>query len=224
MNRKDQMIQMRRNGATLQEIGDAYGISRERVRQIIGDVKVNRMDIRAGIVRKFAEMEPDLNVTEIARYTGTNEAFVRRVLGNARMPVTEGDTAPYKGYEVECRVSKMLTDLGIENTLMPYNHPFDMLLADGRKVEVKSSYAPMHPPSQHSPFYSFHVRKDKKGDYADFFLFVVASDNNIYVVPNADLPAKADTIRIQALEDDKRQRIHATKYDKYLNNFELMKG
>lgn len=38
--RTEQMVTMRREGKTLQEIGDVFGITRERVRQLVGDVEI----------------------------------------------------------------------------------------------------------------------------------------------------------------------------------------
>lgn len=39
MNRKQQMIEMRRDGATYQEIGEKFGVSKQYVHELIGKVR-----------------------------------------------------------------------------------------------------------------------------------------------------------------------------------------
>ena len=75
MNREyriQQMQAMRCNGRTLQEIADAHGISRERVRQLIGNTGQVAFEAR----RRLYEQNKHLSNSELAALLGVKVTTV----------------------------------------------------------------------------------------------------------------------------------------------------
>lgn len=179
MNRVNKMKQMRNSGKSLQEIADVYSISRERVRQIIGNT--GKSFLRTFAVAKLKSVEYSFDTTRddiknnIKRFKGM---FLKKLA-----------TVPHKtktmGQDAEIIVSEKLRDLGFENSLMRSGYSFDILLDNGIKVDVKASYKKGYTSKkQISGMYAFKVRKDKKGDYCDYFICYIPDHNIFFVIPN----------------------------------------
>ena len=89
-SRTDEMLSMRRNGASLGDIGNAYGISRERVRQIIGREGSSegaakrearrQAEIEQAMTKaqEFVQDNPSANYREVARAAGVSYSLLRR--------------------------------------------------------------------------------------------------------------------------------------------------
>ncbi len=95
--RADLMCELRAEGYSLQEIGERFGVTRERVRQIIrradGPTKQEAeaaRRARAALAReelhqrvlKLCQDEPGLTAAQVARQLGVSPAAVRAVLGD----------------------------------------------------------------------------------------------------------------------------------------------
>ncbi len=182
MNRVNKMKQMRNSGKSLQEIADVYSISRERVRQIIGNT--GKSFLRTFAVAKLKSVEYSFDTTRddiknnIKRFKGM---FLKKLA-----------TIPHKiksvGQDAEIIVSEKLKDLGLENSLMRTGYIFDILLDNGIKIDVKASYKKGYTSKkQKSGMYSFHVQKQRKGDYCDFFICYIPDHNIFFVIPNCEI-------------------------------------
>ncbi|WP_297750731.1 type ISP restriction/modification enzyme [uncultured Tessaracoccus sp.] len=92
------MVEGLRAGLTLQTVGDLYGVSRERVRQIAGSQGVNIRQLREEAKqqqdRRRRRVErhiyaaslthPELTIEELAEWAESDEATVRKALGHRR--------------------------------------------------------------------------------------------------------------------------------------------
>jgi hypothetical protein len=101
---------------------------------------------------------------------------------------------------------------------MPHHHEFDILLENGKRVDVKAASRTMKPPSSKCyPFYSFGTKKPERGNYCDFFICVVVPTVDLFIIPFDD--AGRDSIR---LIHPPHKRV--SKYFQYHNRFDLLKG
>jgi hypothetical protein len=124
-----------------------------------------------------------------------------------------------KGKDGEIFVSGILSKNGIENTLMPTGHPFDILCGNGKRIDVK--YSPTECRLNRflrSPQYRFHVRKNAR-DKTDFYICVTA-EKSIFIIPSRDVPSQMDHIIFCYPMLTRKKR---GKWLKYLNAFDLLK-
>lgn len=184
---RSELIRLRfENGLTLQEIGDKFKVSRERVRQVIGNTGRH---FRSEWTFRHRNILVNENTTKqgIKNIKGVKSVLYKKLRSIHHR--VDGDNTSRLGNETESLVHDRLVEMGIDNTLMPLRHPFDMIITkSGKTVDVKGSYSRRYTsPRQKSPMYSFHVRKDKKGDYCDFFIFYIEETDSILVIPNNEI-------------------------------------
>lgn len=218
--RFSEMLAMRESGMSLQEIGDHYHISRERIRQIIGTRhKEKYRNTKFERIVKIVESNPGKSAADIGTIVGCKHGAVYSAMKKAGLPIRflteEEESNRAQGMRIENIVSEKLKRMGIENTQMGTLHPFDILLSDGKRVDVKSSATPIKPPSSRYGYYVFDTRQKKKGSYCDFFILVVHETMDMYIIPAPQAPA--GQIRIASPRKKK------SKFDKFLNNYDLMK-
>lgn len=177
---------------TLKEIGDHYGITRERVRQILGNT--GHEAYRARIQEKVSFIENSKDKTTVQLVNALNKKFGKGIAQQtlhsirAKFRHAIADGLRGKGTEIENLVAKKLTSLGIKNTLMPHNHPFDIQLPNGRRIDVKSTFREARTsPSQRHTMYHFSIGKDTRGNYCDFFICYIEPTNDFFVIPNHKL-------------------------------------
>ncbi len=80
LERNDKIIELYRSGYTLQEVGDMYGITRQRVQQILhpGEKKPKKNVVRnKGIVEKFTN---GMTKAQIAEFYGVSREVVHYIL------------------------------------------------------------------------------------------------------------------------------------------------
>src|SRR3990172_9189577 len=123
--RLDDMKKMRFDeGKTNTEIGGKYGISRERVRQLIGNT--GRL-FRQNWTKKLIQSgEIKLNHwTELENAPGVRKEWIRD-WGNHRHVILKPGSVR-TGYIFEELASRILKDWGIENECMPFRYPYDIV-------------------------------------------------------------------------------------------------
>lgn len=123
--------------------------------------------------------------------------------------VKENDT--YTGKQSEKYVIELLNSLGYKAEQMLQNFPYDILVNDVCKIDVKFSHLYKGPVGN---FYSFALRKDKPT--CDFYILVAEDPNQvkkIYVVPSAKVIQKQIGIGQ-----------HKSIYEKYKNRFDLIES
>lgn len=195
---------------TLQEIADKYQLSRERVRQIIGNTGAG-YKFRRRI--KIALNHPELTNSQISEQLGVNYKTVSTYRSRQRHAIEDGFVK--KGVDSEERVSEKLNNLGIEHKLMPLQHPFDIQLANGKRIDVKSAYKKMHPKSQRYDYYSFGIEKTRRGNYADFFILYIVPEDLCLVVPFEYAPKEMIHINTPIYSKG--------KFARFINNFDLLR-
>jgi hypothetical protein len=210
-SRKEEMISMRNDGCTHQEISYKYGISRERVRQIIGNT--GRNFLREWTIKNTdPEVLKNLTTEQALALRGT-KIVIRELLGKISHPCRGGYCK--SGQDAEHLVSNKLSELGIKNHLMPNKSPFD-IDAGGIRVEVKSPIIRSHPKSQYSGYY--RASNLKGGSDTDVFVIVV--EDSFYVIPSIEIGKTANTIRIYYPPNTR----HTSKWSKFINRFDLLKS
>jgi hypothetical protein len=212
------MVSMRFDkGLTLAEIGKIYSLTRERVRQIVGNsghiLRVNwtKRKLREIDLRKITR--DDLkNITGI-------KYVIKKAFSETHHKVKKGDTGVFYGEMAEEYVRNLLCELGVQNRLMPYGHPFDILTDCGKRIDVKSASKKIKPPSQKAhPYYNISINKKKRGNYADFFVIVIEM-RTVYIIPSKDLSENFGFIRIFYPPNLAK----TSKWTQYINRFDLLK-
>ncbi len=197
---------------TLQEIADKFGISRERVRQRIGNSGFTATQARVKKNKKLYEQFKHLSNSALKKAMGLKTA--NRYRDDSRHAIEGGDLQI--GAEAEEAVSKKLSRIGFKNTLMPHFHCFDILLDNGIKVDVKSS-DPMTTTKTISSCYTFQTKKGVKGNYCDFLILYLRDVQEYFVVPMKDA---GNIIRFCFPEPDWGKK---SKWHQYHNRFDLLR-
>ena len=193
IDRNKEMIRLRYEGMlTPIEIAAQFGVSRERVRQIIG----NSGRLKYLVLKDDEWMRNNAHRTnqELAEELGVNQSTLSIYRGKYRHAVLSSYPIG-TGIEWEEKISARLTEMGIENELMPFRHPFDILAHGKVRIDVKASYGLKTPTSKgiRSPQYVFNVRKVEA---ADIFVFVMIPINEVFVVPSYAIHRKSKLIFI----------------------------
>jgi hypothetical protein len=202
-------------GFTMQAIGDKYGLSRERVRQILGITGGYITNLRKREAIKSA-FDDGKSVQDIAQETNSCKITVRRVLSGKRFEI-HGETNRARGKRIEDWVSRLLDGQGVKNKNMTNSHGYDIETESGKRLEVTAAFSAMCPPSlikispTSSGFYNF---KTSRGRNADFLILVLAETEpyRVLIIPYSEI--KVDYIRFP--------NGGKSKWEKYENRFDLL--
>lgn len=176
---------------TLQEIGDHYGISRERVRQILGntgDIVVRqRTKEKVEFIQNSTHQTNDqLEKNLFSKFGIKFGGRLYKIRSTTRHAISGG--AFGQGTEAEDLVSEKLNSMGIRNEQMPHHHPFDIKLANGKTIDVKAAFRPcVTSKAQTNTMYRFGVGKDRRGDYCDFFICYIKPTEDFFIIPNENV-------------------------------------
>jgi hypothetical protein len=197
------------------EIAQHYGVSRQRIEQILELEGVkHKIPSRGSVARQQAPNLTHLTLNEFAKKMRLSRRYASTIFGKFRHAI-EGNPATKKGILGESFVSEILKQHGVGNKLMPPHHLFDILLDNGKTVDVKTAFAPMQPASQSHPYHGFNIRKHMKpSKRVDFFAFVLYDKKEVYFVPYDDVPKSIQNFRITS---------NPTKYARYKDAFHLLK-
>lgn len=126
-----------------------------------------------------------------------------------------------KGRAGEDYVCGLLEKHDIGYTRQSYLASVDIVLHNKKTIDVKTATHSLFPLSarRNGPYYCFHIRKDKKGEYANYYLCVIVPTGDVFVIPAIEIPENTDQIRICYPPLKKS----TTKYNKFLNAFWLLK-
>ena len=191
-DRNKAIFEMRRAEVSLQKIGDHFGISRERVRQILYDYFPEIQDENLFVTKnfhtkklfenpEFISMTKNKTNSELADILSVSYDFISNHRGKYRHAIA-GDTNANKGILCEEWVSIKLTEKGIKNDLMSYRSPFDILALDTIRIDVKAAYKKWEPPSRvgNSTIYRFATNK-REG--IDFYILVIVNTGDSFIIP-----------------------------------------
>lgn len=214
---------MRNEGKTLGEIGIFWGISRERVRQIIGNTG---REFRREWTKSIAEGKISFmkHRDQLSGVVGVKKVW-KEMWGNFRHSAIGG--AVKSGQEFEERAYGILLANGVENSLMPNSFPFDIKTSSGLRIDVKVTNNDV---SRHAsqnylgPVY--HTGRTKSGKDCDF-LFVFVPDENektgytYFVIPGFELHHLRGDAHIRIPWPAKTNRV--SKWHKYHKRLDLLK-
>lgn len=208
--RNKEMMRLRlEKGKSLQEIADIYGITRERVRQIVPDTGKN-------FITKWTEHkidEYDLSACkDINELPGAITVW-RKLWGKHRHAAKSGSVKI--GQEYEQKASDILSSMGLSNKLMPNRHPFDILLDNGLRVDVKHSDCDVSDfPTQNCASPTYSIANMKYGEDCDFFIVFVS--DAVFVIPASEV--KVDRIRIPYPQTGRKP----SKWTQYKDRYDLL--
>lgn len=182
-----EMRKLRDNGATIQSIANIYGISRERVRQLIGNTGYAASAVTKSERQKIVDSNKDLTTPELAEKLGITAKNISR---NYHHPVS-GDGTAARGNRAEVRAAEILRHNGFMPELMPLHHPFDILVNGIVRVDVKAAYTPLSSPSivakLVNPMWRFNVKKYTRHK-CDIYFCLIMETGDIFVIPSKDIP------------------------------------
>lgn len=217
---------------TTREIADEFGISRERVRQIVG----NDPTIRAKRNEKFSryiQESTDKTNEELAKELGRAEGYVSNRRNGTRHKINGDANSPFAvGAKWEEWVAERLNERGFSAKLMPPKNPYyDILVNDIVKINVKAStlYVTAKSIALRSKtklrkfgLHNFHFEKD----ICDFYACVVVdeSGNTLFIIPTKDIPSYSRNGKYGYCFGFPYPPIYKkSKYIKYLDNYDLIK-
>ena len=203
------------DGIKLQEIANKYGISRERVRQVVGNSYGLARKIRSNKEKEIVLAHPEMTNEQLSKFTGLGIGKISTLRSGTRHKIDSGGTA-LLGRDAENYVSGVLNNKGIKHKLMPYRHRFDILLENGKTADVKSTYVLSTPDSRKHSVYVFHKQGGIK--QADFYICIIMKTKDVFVIPHQDVP-KASMIVFPW-----PPKMNRSKYGKYHNRFDLLRG
>lgn len=218
MSRREKMMQLRFDERlTLAEIGQEFGISRERVRQIIGNTGYVLSEV---LEERNEEIRSSISATPaLAKKYGLSEGRVSVIRsGRNYHLIASGNRR--KGEIAERYVNWALNKNGISNELMPTGHPFDILALDKVRIDVKGAFTASKTKDYASPLWRFHIGKNRRGKYCDMFICVIWDTKECFIIPDSVL--KRDQGNIYFCWPTKRPTMG--KYQKYLNRWDLITG
>jgi hypothetical protein len=200
-------------GKTLQEISELFGVSRERIRQIVPDTG-------SDFISKWTETkvsEFDLSkINNIHDLPGSVTVW-RKLWGKYRHDAKSGTVK--EGQHFEEVASSILYEMGFENTLMPNAHPFDILLKSGKKIDVKhSDYDVSCLESQGCVSPTYRISNMKYGKDCDFFfIFIPYKDQYVhFIVPSSEITTSDVRIIFPSMGRK------PSKWTTYLYRFDLL--
>lgn len=198
---------------SLEQLADKFNITKQRVYAIVGPSGNRTKERNDTIILKHN----DLSNPELSKKTGLSIGRIVATRAKSRHAI-KNNGPYYKGSLFEEYVSLKLSDMGIHNTLMAYRHPFDILLNNGLRLDVKSC--------KHSKgltvktkMYSFNLRLDKKPkDYCDYIICVLVESRDIFVIPLSE--CRNSHVRF-SFPTPNIGRV--SKWAQYHNRFDLLK-
>lgn len=217
IEREAEMRKMRYTlGYTMQQIADTYGVSRERVRQIVGNSPDIRKILSEGFVPDASKTAQE-NMNAALRALGKPcKRAIRRVVASTHHAIKGGRAE--EGEAGEQETYAWLRGNGIENQLMPLGHEYDILVGDIR-IDVKSTSKMWKPPRNKTGYYVFRIRKNEK-DECDFFVCHVMGTTHYWIIPSTVLPA-VEKIYI-AFPKSARAWKNSADYSEFYNRLDLL--
>jgi hypothetical protein len=212
--RNKEIKRMRTQDAkTLEEISKIYGVTRERIRQIVGNTGWFATEMRIKRNREAVQEHPELTNNQLSEIVGVSISTVSELREGQRHKIL-GNGSLSRGVNAENYVSEILNKEGIEHELMPHQHKFDVQLKNGKTADIKSSYTICEAPSLYKPMYRFHM---ENRDQADYYICIIMETKDIFIIPATDTPKSATAIAFPYPPTTK------TKYEKYHNKFSLLR-
>lgn len=203
---------------TLQEIADCFHITRERVRQIVG----NSGNVNYSTVRRRTKARKMLTLAneELANELGVVQSTVSKYRQGLHHAVKEGDSTVYAHHLAQEKVGRILMEKGFTVKHQPMRCDFNILVNGWAKVQVAVANQPNTPPSSVvvSPQWKFALaRKNKRGRAWDF-LCCVTGEGDIFIIPSESIPRSYANLAFCY----PTLRPSLGKYQKYKDRYDLL--
>lgn len=209
------------NGWTMQEVGDKFGISRERVRQIIGNSRGARRKLTEALALSsnsaWTSTQSLINLANRLVNRPVKSVVRKKIASVHHLPKTGGYL--FSGIVAENRISEKLTENGVKHQLMPIRHPFDILTESGKRIDVKSTLKTWNTPRGKTPFYRFAINKHRK-EACDYFILFYTPEEKMWIIP-ANLMPKVNTVYISTDIND-RSWDTSNRWNEWVNRFDLL--
>lgn len=203
---------------TLAEIGKKLGISRERVRQILGNTGYG---FKRSVEKEIAINSPDLTTAELADILEIPKSSVSSYRRGIRHRIDLTSSAGV-GSLWEERAAERLNSLGYATELQPHGAPFDILVNGKCRIDVKVCLKQNHSPSLvyiKSPLWGFSIRENRND--TDFYIFIIGPTEDFFVVPSTETPdARLYKSGVRFVWPTSRPTMG--KYQKFHNRFDLI--
>jgi hypothetical protein len=215
--RDEEILRLRLvEGWKLIDIGNKFGISSERVRQIVG----NTGFLSAEMMReKITAADPMESNPELANRLDVGLATISHY--REGWHTIKGDSSTAKGNDWEKWAAEEIEKRGHLAELQPFRTHFDILVDDCIKVDIKSATSCFPPSFQgrmKNPRYSFHLRKQEGRDPIDFFFCIAIESEDVFIIPYDALPMPKGWLAITW----PTARPEIGKYQKYHNRWDLL--
>jgi hypothetical protein len=144
----------------------------------------------------------------------------------------------------ELRVRSELILKGFLPAVFDQDTGADIILSNGKRLQVKTSLKPVHNKKAYSWMYAFSIkqaqfrsagngeykRKLTRKDYSeqvDYFIFWLVEANTFYIIPEEIIGARVSFVIPTPEEKRTYKKLtwkeSSSKYEKYKNNWELLK-
>jgi len=181
--RNDEIRRLRFDeGWTNTRIGEKFGISRERVRQIIGNTgnlaHKMRMDSRSDYILS----QPHKTNGELSEELGVGRATISGERSHVRHAIEFGTDAARTGFAWEEWAHDYLFQNGIDNVLQNFRAPYDIIALDNVFIDVKVATKPC----QTSPFLKstqYHFQPNNRHNEADIYMLIIGPTEDVFIVP-----------------------------------------
>jgi len=168
-------------GWTLQRIGDKYNITRERVRQIVGNtgyISTPRTEER----NNFIKSQTEKTNNELSEELGISYQYISQIRGNTRHAIEKGNKSLTTGVEWEEWAHEYLLKNKIENELQPIRSPYDIIALGNVFIDVKVATKPCETgKGLISPQYHFHPNINH--NKADIYMLIIAPLEDVFIIP-----------------------------------------
>lgn len=209
-------------GLSLQSIGDKYGITRERVRQIIGNTGRQFRRKWTTELKSSGAVKPK-HWTEIrdGKMPGLKRVWMDG-WGDERHIAKSGNAKIIQKFEM--RASSLLTGIDIEHKLMPYLYPFSILTANGIKIDVRVTHVDSSklPSQTRCKYPTFAVPNLKSGKDCDYFIVFIPEGRGYtyFVIPSFEVYRMRYDARIRIPWPKLSNKI--SKWHKYHERIDLI--
>jgi hypothetical protein len=210
-------------GLSLGEIGSKFGgLSRERVRQIIGNTGNIPLSSRTDKVERIRSSDYIQTNHDVADTLGISVSTVGKYRVGLPKRIANDKSAGRIGQVWEEWAVGILSDMGMKCEVMPPKNSGYDLIVNGWRVDVKACLTPKKSPSIMdkviNPAYRFGVNKPIGEARGDFYLFIIADTKEVFVVPHDVVPPGTE----QVVFCWPTARPSIGKYQKFHNRFDLL--
>jgi len=215
-NRNNNISNLRFNHYwTLAKIGEKYGISSERVRQIIGNSSSTK-SIKLRKIKPEVLALSNLTNNEIVKELDIPLNWVLECRKGTRHAVKMTGSVGI-GIRAEEWAARELEACGFNIELMPFGHPFDIMVNSEIRIDVKKATVCRSSPTFKgiSPSWRFHTRNSHNS--CDF-LFCITGKNDVFIIPILSVPRKMHFLVFSF----PTLRPEIGKYQKYHNRYDLL--